>query len=109
MSRRSFGAAAGGADLDKGHGHLSIEKMQLVLDFDGGRGLLRKSALGAGRRRRLLYWKDPPAEPQEAAEQPTGEEAGAKVRSSSRRRLSDMHDRTPVCRRTTLMQNLSLL
>ena len=65
---RSFGTAAGGADVDKGHGHVSIEKMQLVLDLDGGRGLLRNS-VGTGRRRRLLYWKDPPAESQRLAQQ----------------------------------------
>ena len=64
---RSFGAAAGGADVDKGHGHVSIEKLQLVLDFDGQRGLLRKTP-GVRRRNRLLYWRDPLAPQPEAAE-----------------------------------------
>ena len=54
--------------MDKGHGHVSAEKLQLVLDFDGQRGLLRKTP-GARRRNRLLYWKDPsPAAQTDAAE-----------------------------------------
>ena len=66
---RSLGTAAGGADVDRGHGHVSIEKMQMVLDLDGGRGLLRSQSAGAGRCRRLLYWKDRPAESQKPAQE----------------------------------------
>ncbi len=45
--------------------------MQMVLDLDGGRGLLRSQSAGTGRRRRLLYWKDPPAE---SAQKPAQQE-----------------------------------